>query len=83
MKLAALREQDHPQDALSIYRERIAPLVEMTNNAAYEQAVELLCKIRKTLDRLGREAEFDDYLVALRVEFKRKRNFIKLLDAIR
>jgi uncharacterized Zn finger protein len=83
MKLAAMREQDHPQDALSIYRERIAPLVEMTNNAAYEQAVELLHKIRKTLDRLGRETEFDDYLVALRVEFKRKRNFIKLLDAIR
>jgi uncharacterized Zn finger protein len=83
MKLAALREQEHPQDALSIYRERIAPLVEMTNNDAYEQAVELLRKIRKTLDRLGREAEFDDYLLALRVEFKRKRNFIKLLDAIR
>jgi uncharacterized Zn finger protein len=83
MKLAAVREQDNPQDALSIYRERIAPLVEMTNNAAYEQAVELLHKIRKLLDRLGRETEFDDYLVALRVEFKRKRNFIKLLDAIR
>jgi uncharacterized Zn finger protein len=83
MKLAAVREQDHPQDALSIYRERIAPLVEMTNNAAYEQAVELLHKIRKTLDRLGRETEFEDYLVALRVEFKRKRNFIKLVDAIR
>jgi len=83
MKLAAMREQDHPQDALSIYRERIAPLVEMTNNASYEQAVELLHKIRKLLARLGRETEFDDYLVALRVEFKRKRNFIKLLDAIR
>jgi len=83
MKLAAVREQDHPQDALSIYRARIAPLVEMTNNAAYEQAIELLQKIRKLLDRLGRETEFDDYLVALRVEFKRKRNFIKLLDAIR
>jgi len=83
MKLAAVREQDHPQDALSIYREHIAPLVEMTNNAAYEQAVELLSKIRKLMDRLGRETEFDDYLAALRVEFKRKRNFIKLLDTIR
>jgi uncharacterized Zn finger protein len=55
----------------------------MTNNAAYEQAVELLSRIRKLLAQLGRKTEFDDYLVALRVEFKRKRNFIKLLDAIR
>ncbi len=83
MKLAAVREEDHPQDALSIYRERVAPLVEMTNNTAYEQAIELLHKIHKLLDRLGRGTEFDDYLIALRVEFKRKRNFIKLLDAIR
>lgn len=83
MKLAASREQEHPQDALSIYRERIAPLVELTNNSAYEQAVELLSKIGKLMERLGRETEFDDYLASLRVEFKRKRNFIKLLDAIR
>lgn len=83
MKLAATREQEHPQDALSIYRERIAPLVELTNNAAYEQAVELLSKIGKLMERLGRETEFDDYLASLRVEFKRKRNFIKLLDALR
>jgi uncharacterized Zn finger protein len=83
MKLAALREQEHPQDALSIYRERIAPLVEMTNNDAYEQAVELLHRISKLMDRLERGTEFDDYLIALRVEFKRKRNFIKRLEAIR
>lgn len=83
MKLAALREQEHPQDALSIYRERVAALVEMTNNAAYEEAIEFLSKIRKLMERLGRGTEFEDYLIALRVEFKRKRNFIKLLDAIR
>jgi hypothetical protein len=35
------------------------------------------------MERLGRETEFDDYLASLRVEFKRKRNFIKLLDALR
>jgi uncharacterized Zn finger protein len=80
MQLAALREADHPQDALSIYRERIAPLVEMTDNAAYEQAIELLRKMRKLMQRVGRDTEFDDYLTALRGEYKRKRNFIKLLS---
>jgi hypothetical protein len=32
--------------------------------------------------RLDRVTEFEDYLAALRVEYKRKRNFIKLLDTI-
>jgi hypothetical protein len=32
--------------------------------------------------RLGSEAGFEDYLVALRVEYKRKRHFIKLLQGI-
>jgi hypothetical protein len=32
--------------------------------------------------RLGSETEFEDYLTALRVEYKRKRNFIKLLEGI-
>jgi uncharacterized Zn finger protein len=83
MQLAALREADHPQDALSIYKERIAPLVEITDNAAYEQAVELLRKVRTLMQQLGRVAEFDDYLAALKVEYKRKRNFIKLLSKMR
>jgi uncharacterized Zn finger protein len=82
MQLAAVREADHPQDALVIYRARIAPLVEMTDNASYERAIELLHKVRMLMQRLEREMEFDDYLAALKVEYKRKRNFIKLLSEI-
>jgi hypothetical protein len=37
--------------------------------------------MRRAMIRLDRATEFDDYLAALRVEYKRKRNFIKLLDA--
>ncbi len=54
----------------------------MTNNAAYEEAVEILRKVRKLMIRLERGTQFYDYLAVLRVEYKRKRNFIKLLDAI-
>ena len=57
MKLAATHEREHPQGALSIYRERIAPLVESTSNAAYEQAVELLSKLRKSMEQLRRETK--------------------------
>ena len=37
---------------------------------------------RELMARLDRVTEFEDYVGALRVEYKRKRNFIKLLDAI-
>jgi len=82
LQLAAAREAEHPADALMIYQARIAPLIELTNNTAYEQAVELLRKVRRLMLRLERTREFDDYLAALRVEYKRKRNFIQLLGTI-
>jgi uncharacterized Zn finger protein len=50
------------------------------HNDAYEEAVKLLQKIRELMGRLDRVTEFEDYLGALCVEYKRKRNFIKLLD---
>ncbi|CAN5256087.1 hypothetical protein BH24ACT19_BH24ACT19_16070 [soil metagenome] len=80
LELAARREEDHPEDALAVYEARIEPLIERTNNAAYQEAYELLLKVRALMQRLGREQEFDEYLELLRAEYKRKRNFMKLLD---
>ncbi|MGH9906004.1 MAG: tetratricopeptide repeat protein, partial [Pyrinomonadaceae bacterium] len=80
LRVAATREEKHPSDAVPIYKEMIAPVLKQTNNAAYEEAVRLLGKIRELMVRLGREAEFEDYLVALRVEYKRKRNLMKMLE---
>ena|SRR5688572_1545269 len=82
LRVAAAREKKHPGDAIPIYQEMIAPTLNQGNNVAYEEAVKLLQKIRELMARLDRVTEFDDYLAALRVEYKRKRNFIKLLDAI-
>jgi uncharacterized Zn finger protein len=82
VRVAAAREEKDPGDAVPIYKEMIAPTLKHANNAAYEEAVKLLQKIRELMGRLDRVTEFEDYLVALRVEYKRKRNFIKLLDTI-
>jgi uncharacterized Zn finger protein len=76
-----MREKDHPTDSLKIYQDRIGPKVNETNNQAYEQAVKWLKEVNKLMKQLGREAEFEDYLTALRVNYKIKRNFIKLLDS--
>ena len=82
LRVAAAREEKHPADAVPIYKEMIGPTLKQANNAAYAEAVKLLGKIRELMDRLDRMTEFDDYLSALRVEYKRKRNFMKLLDKI-
>jgi uncharacterized Zn finger protein len=82
LNLAAWREVVYPEDSLAIYQERIEPLVNRTNNKAYRDAYELLIRVRELTRRLGREAEFEEYVELLRLEYKRKRNFIKLLDGM-
>ena len=82
LDLAARREGDHPEDSLAIYQEKIEPLVIQTDNKAYRRAYELLLKVRTLMRRLDRLAEFDEYVELLRLEYKRKRNFMKLLDGM-
>jgi uncharacterized Zn finger protein len=82
LELAARREQEHPEEALAIYEKRIEPLIEQANYAAYKAAYELLVRVRDLMQRLDREAEFEEYLMLLRAEYKRKRNFMKLLEQI-
>ncbi|MEO0852601.1 MAG: DUF6880 family protein, partial [Cyanobacteria bacterium J06648_11] len=81
LKLADARAADAPEDSLSVYRAAIAPLIQQTKNEAYAQAVEILEKVRDIMQRLDRGPEFNAYAEKLGNEYKRKRNFIKLLEA--
>ena len=60
----------------------IPALGNQTNNTAYADAVKLIRKIGGIMIAQNRNREFGDYLVELRVRFKPKRNFIKLLDGV-
>ncbi|PUB90319.1 MAG: hypothetical protein DBP01_08175, partial [gamma proteobacterium symbiont of Ctena orbiculata] len=80
LKLAGLREKEHPRDAIAVYRKQIGPIVEQTNNEAYAEAAGLLSRVEKLMGRLGERAAFQQYLNTVRTEYKRKRNFMKLLD---
>ncbi len=82
LRVAAAREEKHPGDAVPIYKEVIALVLKQANNVAYAEAVKLVQRIRKLMGRMDRLTEFEDYVAALRVEYKRKRNFIKLLVEI-
>lgn len=82
LKLAAAREADHPGDVVPIYRRLIETAINQTNNAAYDEAIKLLRKLKPLLARLGSTAEFGQYIAQLRAKYKAKRNFIKLLDKL-
>ena len=80
LRVAATREEKHPGDAIPVYQEIIVTILKHSNNSEYEESMNLIRKIRELMARLRRENEFGDYLAALRIEYKRKRNFMKLLD---
>lgn len=42
----------------------------------------MLIRMHELTRQLGREAEFEEYVELLRLEYKRKRDFIKLLDGM-
>ena len=80
--LAGKLEPSRPDDAVSLYRRVVPPIVEQTNSAAYEEAIKLIHKVAGLMKAQSRPQQFGDYLAELRSRFKPKRNFIKLLDRL-
>jgi uncharacterized Zn finger protein len=80
--LAGKLEKGRAADAISLYRHVIPAIVGATGNSAYEEGARLVRKIGNLLKQLNRSGEFGACLAELRVQFKAKRNFIKLLDGV-
>ena len=80
LRLAAKRENEHPEDVAPIYLKYAEAGVAGTSSGRYEDAVNLLAKAAAVMKRLDRSAEFVCHLEALRAKYKIKRNFIKLVE---
>ena len=80
--LAGKLEKDRADDAISLYRRVIPAIVDETKNSAYEEGVRLVRRIGDLMKGQNKSREFGDYLAELRLQFKPKRNFIKLLDDV-
>lgn len=80
ISLAGKLESVRPVDAIKLYRQVVPLIVEQTNNAAYHEASKLIRRIGSVMKTQNQLSQFGDYLAELRVQFKPKRNFIKLLD---
>jgi len=83
LELAKLREKEHPADAIGVYQAQVDPIVGQTNNRAYIEAMQLIKKIQQLMEKLGKEKEFAEYVSSLKVKYKPKRNFIKLLGRLK
>ncbi|MEN8207256.1 MAG: hypothetical protein ABFS24_14800 [Pseudomonadota bacterium] len=82
IRLADLRGDENPRDAIAVYQQLIGPIVNRTNNDAYAEAAGLLRRVKQLMANLGESNKFRQYLAQVRVEYKRKRNFMKLLEKI-
>jgi hypothetical protein len=83
LRLAAARETEHPEDAAPIYLKQAEVAIAATRNSRYDDSLSLLMKAAQVMKRMDREAEFVRHLEALRMKYKIKRNFIKLVDVKR
>ncbi|THA57236.1 SWIM zinc finger domain-containing protein [Streptomyces sp. A1136] len=80
LTLADRSRPGRPADALRVYLRLIEPLLKETGNAVYEQVASLLLGMRACHQRLRTQADFMEYVTALRAAHKRKRNLMRLLD---
>lgn len=78
LELARLREDEHPDDAIPLWREEVTREIAAMSNPSYANAIVLIERIGSLLRTAGREEEFTPYVALLATEHKRKRNLMKL-----
>ena len=83
LQLAKRRADEHPADALAVYRRHLDRALEPAKDHAYAEVVRLLTLMRPLHQRLGQDAAFDRLVTEIRTGYKRRRNLIKRLDRAR
>ena len=71
-----------PEWALEVYRQGAERHLVHTGDSAYREAVRYLRKMKRVLGRVDRDAEWAAYEANLREQYRRRRNFIALLDRL-
>ncbi len=81
--VADARGRTHHEDAIALYKRLLPHLVEGGSRGShYGEAFALVKKIRALRVSHKQLGMFGDELAEIRLEWKRKRNFMKLLDAL-
>jgi uncharacterized Zn finger protein len=80
LRLADALASTRPADALPAYLRTVESLKQLTGNEIYQRIATVLLAARACHQALGTTAEFRRYVALLRMEQKRKRNLMKILD---
>jgi uncharacterized Zn finger protein len=80
LRLADALAATRPADALDVYLRVIGALKKETGDKVYRRMAALLLAARACHQALGTTDQFRRYLTILRMECKRKRNLMKILD---
>lgn len=72
--------KDRPEDSLPLYVRLARHDIEQTKNRNYKQAIKLLKESKKTLITAQHQQDFTSAVNQLRVDYGKKRNFIKWLN---
>jgi uncharacterized Zn finger protein len=80
LRLADASAATRPADALALYLKAIEPMKTMTGDQAYRRMATLLLSARACHRALNTTDEFRRYMALLRLNQKRKRNLMKILD---
>ncbi len=78
LELARLREAEHPEDALPIWREEVDREIGAMNNQSYASAVATIERVGRLMSAAGRGEQFAPYVAGVRDAHRRKRNLMKL-----
>lgn len=82
LKLAALREKDHPDDAIAIYQRLADSALQQTGKSYYKRAVEHIRPALRLLKASRGDAAASRYLNALRETYKRRTALVEMLDKL-
>jgi hypothetical protein len=80
LRLADASVTTRPADALAVYRKAIGPLKRLTGDDVYRRIAALLLSARACHEALGTTDEFRRYVALLRMDQKRKRKLMRILD---
>lgn len=80
IRLADASAAERPADAVAVYRRVIDRLKLNTGDAIYRQIATYLLAVRACHQALGTVDKFRQYMVLFRMEQKRKRNLMQILD---
>ena len=80
LDVAAAVRQSRPRDALEVYRAESELLIATRNRDSYAEACKLLVVIRDIYRDLTKEADWADYVLALRVRYRTLRALKEELD---